>query len=208
MLQGPHVGQRPQEIRRAKGRCQGTRPSSHYKSHGTAGSWDTLQDAGNSHCLPYGAAAGVQGPACNPPGGFWMSGTRACGCLQSGADEAGRAGRAMKGHDPLPAVLGLQEGQVGTHGTGWPGCGRCWSPQGQQPVGGQWLHRVGPRAQAFSRQADQGLSLGPRSRGAVKCPSSPALPDPQASCVSPGLAPASAVGELLAKGRSVFNIQA
>lgn len=75
-------------------------------------------------------------------------------------------------------------------------------------MGGQWLHGVGLRAQALSRQAGQGLSLGPRSTGAVKCPSSPALPDPEASCASPGLVPASAVGELVAKGKSVFNIQA
>lgn len=69
--------------------------------------------------------------------GQWShAGTRATACSPS---SAGRAGR---------------------HGMGWPGCGHCWSLQGQQTMGGQWLHRVGPGAQPLCRQAGQGPSLG------------------------------------------------
>lgn len=168
-----------------------------------------------THCRMLGTATvshmgqqqGCRGLLAIPTGGFWTSGTRACGCSQSGTAEVGRAGRVMKGHGPLPAVPGLQEGQAGM---GWDGLarpGHCWSLQGQQPVGSQWQHRVGLRAQALCRWAGQGLSLGLKSSGAMKCPSSPALPEPEAPRASPGLAPASALEERMAKGRCVFNNQ-
>lgn len=65
-------------LRRAKGRWQGPRPGSRYRSAGTARAWDTPQDAGNSLSLCE-AAARLQGSDLppGPVGGAWTPGAGA-----------------------------------------------------------------------------------------------------------------------------------
>lgn len=168
------MGQRPQEIRRAKGCCQEIRPNSHYRSCDTAGSWDALQDAGNSHCstVPkWGSSRGAGACLQSPQVHFGRQGPELVAIRslrqmkQTGqAEPAGTRSTACS-----PRYAG-RAGRQAWDGLGWPGCGHCRLLQGQQPMGGQRLHKVGLRAQPLCRWAGQGLSLGPKSRDAVEVP--------------------------------------
>jgi len=185
------VGQRPWQIKlkRAKGRWQGTRPGSRYRSPGRARAWDTQQDAGNRLCVPCRAAARVQGRGLplTLVGGFQTSGTGAQGvpgsrvssCRAAGAEGAGR--------------------QAGSGGAGQR-CGHC------RRAGGPWT-ASGHAAPAWGVGSCVSTlwpgwlrpPTGAKVQRLVKCPW------PPASRPSLRLAPAPTAGELWAKGTSAFQ---